>query len=207
MAVIASDATCRYLETVRILVVEPNDFMRTVLGELLRSFGAIHVKYCSNSEAALAIISLFCPDLILTEWMLRPRNGVEFTKLVRSQDSERDRIIPIILVTAYTEYERIVQARDAGVNEVVAKPLSANSLFRRLQETIGNPRPFIETETYFGPDRRRRRHEDYKGEERRGMQSSDPNRHLSQDEIDSTIAGGPIDGASATASANAVADA
>jgi DNA-binding response OmpR family regulator len=52
--------------------------------------------------------------------------------------------------------ERIRIARDAGVNEILTKPVSPESLYGRLTSVVRQPRPYIETEQYFGPDRRRR---------------------------------------------------
>ena len=57
-------------------------------------------------------------------------------------------------------------ARDAGVNEFVVKPFSAQGLFTRIQAVIEKPRPFVKVSGYFGPDRRRRRRP-FEGEERR----------------------------------------
>ena len=57
-------------------------------------------------------------------------------------------------------------ARDAGTNEFVVKPLSATSLFTRIQWVIENPRHFVTTDNYFGPDRRRK-DASFKGDDRR----------------------------------------
>jgi DNA-binding response OmpR family regulator len=59
------------------------------------------------------------------------------------------------MLSGYTEYRRVTEARDAGVNEFLAKPISAKALYQRFASIIDNPRPFIRTKHYFGPDRRR----------------------------------------------------
>jgi hypothetical protein len=61
----------------------------------------------------------------------------------------------------------VIKARDAGVTEFLAKPISAKALYNRILHIILNPRPFIKTETYFGPDRRRNVNAKYSGPERR----------------------------------------
>ena len=58
-------------------------------------------------------------------------------------------------------------ARDAGVTEFLAKPISAKGLYQRILNVVANPRPFIKTKTYFGPDRRRNTNNAYIGPERR----------------------------------------
>lgn len=59
------------------------------------------------------------------------------------------------MLTGYTEHQQVVEARDAGVNEFLAKPISAKPLYQRLAAIIDNPRSFVRTKSYFGPDRRR----------------------------------------------------
>ena len=62
---------------------------------------------------------------------------------------------------------RVTLARDAGVTEFLAKPISAKGLYQRVLNVVANPRPFIKTKNYFGPDRRRNTATTYIGEERR----------------------------------------
>ena len=74
---------------------------------------------------------------------------------------------PIIMVTGHTEKARVTAARDAGITEFLAKPISAKGLYQRILNVVANPRPFIKTKTYFGPDRRRNVNANYVGPERR----------------------------------------
>jgi DNA-binding response OmpR family regulator len=57
----------------------------------------------------------------------------------------------------------VVDARDAGVTEFVAKPLTAKAVLERIQAVIYRPRPFVRTPNYFGPDRRRREDPGFNG--------------------------------------------
>ena len=59
------------------------------------------------------------------------------------------------MLTGHTEKARVTAARDAGITEFLAKPISAKALYQRIVNVVANPRPFIKTKTYFGPDRRR----------------------------------------------------
>jgi hypothetical protein len=67
----------------------------------------------------------------------------------------------------------VIGARDAGVTEFLAKPISAKGLYQRILNVVANPRPFIKTETYFGPDRRRNVNASYAGPERRKGEKAD----------------------------------
>ena len=61
----------------------------------------------------------------------------------------------------------VYEARDAGVSEFLVKPLTMQSIKQRVDATIKNPKKFVRSPTYFGPDRRRRIDPKYKGPERR----------------------------------------
>jgi DNA-binding response OmpR family regulator len=71
------------------------------------------------------------------------------------------------MLTGHSEKRRVVAARDAGVTEFLVKPLSARALYERIVNVVVNPRPFVRTKTYFGPDRRRNLNPSYVGPERR----------------------------------------
>ncbi len=71
------------------------------------------------------------------------------------------------MLTGYSEKMRVELARDAGVNEFIVKPVTAQAIISRMNMLISKPRPFIRSEDYFGPDRRRRTLADYEGPFRR----------------------------------------
>jgi DNA-binding response OmpR family regulator len=71
------------------------------------------------------------------------------------------------MMTGHSAVVRVMEARDAGVTEFIAKPLSARTLLNRLNAVIYQPRPFVRTQTYFGPDRRRRADPNHLGPWRR----------------------------------------
>jgi DNA-binding response OmpR family regulator len=71
------------------------------------------------------------------------------------------------MLTAHSDKTRVEAARDAGASEFCAKPVTAAELLRKVGAVIDRPRPFVRTDSYFGPDRRRRDDPAYKGEERR----------------------------------------
>jgi len=79
--------------------------------------------------------------------------------------------VPIIMLTGYTEMHRVTEARDAGVNEFLAKPVSAKKLYSRIVAIIEHNRNFIKIKQFFGPDRRRKALESYRGDERRKNQA------------------------------------
>jgi DNA-binding response OmpR family regulator len=87
--------------------------------------------------------------------------------MIRNPEGPKYPFLPIIILTAYSEKKQVIMARDAGATEFLCKPVSATALYRRIQNVIENPRPFIRTRDFFGPDRRRYANPNYSGEERR----------------------------------------
>ena len=76
--------------------------------------------------------------------------------------------IPIIIISAFSEVERVIAARDSGANDFLAKPLSPRAILEHLTMVLRHPYEFIDAERYTGPDRRRARPDGYDGEDRRG---------------------------------------
>ena len=149
------------------LVVEDNPHMRTLLRSLLNALGITQIFEATNGEDAFALLRDRQPDLILSDLSMSPMDGLEFAREVRMSKSSPNPYIPIIMVTGHTERHRIEAARDAGVTEVLAKPITAGNLYQRIGEIVDRPRAFVKASNYFGPDRRRLKREDHPGPFRR----------------------------------------
>ncbi len=113
------------------------------------------------------------PDVILLDWMMEGMSGIDFAKMARASVASPDPYVPIIMLTGNTSVDSVQQARDAGINEFLAKPVSVKAIMTRLTSVIEHPRPFVRTTVYFGPCRRRRGHDEYRGPERRAGGGSD----------------------------------
>lgn len=151
------NVTDRYdLGRIRILVLEDDEHMRSLMTGVLKALKVGGVLALGEADAALKKISDFGPDLVITDWHMKPIDGLEFVRKVRKSADSPNPYVPIIMVTGHTEIHRVHEARDAGVNELLAKPISAKSLYSRVLSVIENPRPFVRSANYFGPDRRRR---------------------------------------------------
>jgi CheY-like chemotaxis protein len=151
----------------RFLVIDDNAHMRRILRTLLHGFGTREVYEAEDGAAGLEACSHFSPDIVITDWAMPIFDGLELTQMVRQPDSNANPYVPIIMLTGHSEKKRVIAARDAGVTEFLTKPISAKALYQRILNVVANPRPFIKTKTYFGPDRRRNVNASYAGPERR----------------------------------------
>ena len=121
-------------------------------------------------RTALPVLEAFTqysPDIILADWAMPIFDGVELAQMIRQPGANANPYVPIIMLTGHSERTRVTSARDAGVTEFMVKPISAKALYQRILNVVANPRPFIQTKTYFGPDRRRNVNPNYVGPERR----------------------------------------
>jgi two-component system, chemotaxis family, chemotaxis protein CheY len=155
------------MHQLRVLIVEDNEHMRSLLRALLLALGIRQIFECSEGSEGLKLLSERRPDIVLTDLSMAPMDGLTFTQEVRRLPSDNDCVVPIIMVTGHTERRRVEAARDAGVNEILVKPVTPSGLYQRIEEIIMRPRPFVRAPNYCGPCRRRRNNPDYAGPWRR----------------------------------------
>lgn len=155
------------------LVVDDNAHMRRIIRTLLHSFGSREVYEAEDGAAGLEAVESFSPDILIIDWVMPVFDGAELVRMIRNPNGGPHAFIPIIMLTGYSEKRRIIEARDLGVNEFMCKPISAKALYHRIYSVVANPRPFVRTRTYFGPDRRRSFSANHTGPERRGIDEQD----------------------------------
>jgi two-component system chemotaxis response regulator CheY len=149
------------------LVIDDNTHMRQILRTLLHGFGARNVHEAPDGATGLDAYVHYAPDIVILDWSMPIFDGLELTQMIRQPDAMINPCVPIILITGHTEQHRIMAARNAGVTEILAKPVSAKGLYQRIANVVLNPRPFLRTRDFFGPDRRRDTKATYSGRERR----------------------------------------
>jgi two-component system, chemotaxis family, chemotaxis protein CheY len=157
----------RMMERLRVLVVDDNHHMINIVKTILRGFGVKDFFDARDAVEAFDILRSTQIDIVVTDYSMEPITGSEFVRLIRTAEDSPNPYIPIVMLTAYSERSKVEEARDAGVNEFCAKPVTATDLYRKVCAVINAPRSFVRTSVYFGPDRRRRKDAPYNGSERR----------------------------------------
>lgn len=157
----------------RFLVIDDNAHMRRIVRTLLHGFGAREVYEAEDGAAGLEAFTHYMPDIVITDWAMPIFDGLELTSMIRQPGANANPYVAIIMLTGHSEKKRVLEARDAGVTEFLAKPISAKALYQRILNVVVNPRPFIKTKTFFGPDRRRNHSSSYVGPERRKGEKSE----------------------------------
>jgi len=138
-----------------VLVVDDNAFMRKMVRSLLTNIGVRKVYEASDGIAGLEVIRSASPDIVILDWEMPLLNGPEFVRIVRSPGVFPLPDIPIIMLTAYGDRRRIVEAVKLGVNEFLCKPVSAKALTDRFVSILAKPRASVHVGDYYGPEPRK----------------------------------------------------
>jgi len=160
-------------ERMNVLIVDDNKHMQTIISTIFQGFGFRNIHAASDPAIAFEDLRTRPSDLIICEYRLAPIDGLEFVKLVRTAEDSRDPLVPILMLTAHSEMEHVISARDAGITEFVTKPVSPTILYKHVVTIIEHPRQFVRSRKFFGPDRRRSRDSNFEGRDRRNPEISD----------------------------------
>lgn len=140
--------------SVSILLADANHQGMDILTQILSGFGARHLHRCETFEDACATLKRKPFDLIITDASLDEQDGYRLVNWLRHSGAEPNNMASAVIVAGHTPARDIARARDCGANYVVAKPLTPQVLIDRLVWLTRDSRPFVQTPTYIGPDRR-----------------------------------------------------
>ncbi len=144
------------LESVSALILDDNAHMRGLVRVILASFGMRRIEEASDTNQAIGHVAGGDIDIAFVDFKLSGLDGLDFCKRIRLDPHSPNRYLPIIMITAYSERKRVIDAINAGVDEFLVKPIRAVDVANRVNAVIERRRTFIEARGYFGPDRRRR---------------------------------------------------
>jgi CheY-like chemotaxis protein len=145
------------LAGLRVLIVDDNPFLRSVMRDELLAMGITRTVQAADGGTAFERLKEGGIDLVLCDYAMSPLDGLDFVRMVRNAKTSPDQNMPIIMVSERASVERVTAARDAGVNEFVAKPSSIETLRQHIEWVLEHPREFVRAPNYAGPDRRRHR--------------------------------------------------
>ena len=109
----------------RILLVDDDDYLRSVLSSQLRHKGVMALAEAATASQAFEQIETFKPDLILLDTELPDGNGFDICHCLRENGFQK----PIIMFTGQMDEKDIIKGLDKGANDCIAKPMRFNDLF------------------------------------------------------------------------------
>jgi len=128
--------------THRILVVEDEPSIAELIAINLTHAG-YDVEKAMQTDIAIGLMKARLPNLIILDWMLPGKSGVQFAKELRAND--RTRGLPILMLTAKSEESDKVLGLDSGADDYVTKPFSPKELIARVRALLRRQTPVEET--------------------------------------------------------------
>ena len=122
--------------TVRVLVVEDNDFIRELVVTMLREIGFRDIAQAGDGHDALSQIETADPGLIICDISMQPMDGLEFVETLRQHPWPRAGEVPVIFLTSHTEAPIVKRAFKLGVEAYVVKPVQKKQLEIRVMTTL-----------------------------------------------------------------------
>jgi two-component system chemotaxis response regulator CheY len=114
------------------LVVDDSRAMRSILGKILVGIG-FQVLQAGDGQEALDVLDREFPGvkLVLSDWNMPQMDGLTFVKAMRAQSKYAG--IPVVMVTTETHIDQMVTALEAGANEYIMKPFTAEMIEDKLR--------------------------------------------------------------------------
>jgi len=119
----------------KILVVDDFSTMRRIIKNLLHDLGYADVAEADDGLSALPMLQQGQFDFLITDWNMPGMQGIDLLKAVRAD--EKLAKIPVLMLTAESKREQIVEAAQAGVNGYVIKPFTATVLKDKIDKIFG----------------------------------------------------------------------
>lgn len=117
----------------RVLVADDSDTMRKIILRSLAGIGINAAVQASDGQQAIDLFRTGEFDLVVTDWNLQLKSGLEVVSEIRAQNAS----VPIIMVTSESDKARVMKAIQAGVSDYLVKPFTADTLQEKLQKYEG----------------------------------------------------------------------
>lgn len=119
-------------KNMKILIVDDFSTMRRIVKNLLRDLGFTNTQEADDGNTALPMLKGGGFDFLVTDWNMPGMTGIELLKAVRADPQLAD--LPVLMVTAESKRDQIVEAAQAGVNGYVVKPFTAITLKEKIEK-------------------------------------------------------------------------
>ncbi|MGI9321813.1 MAG: chemotaxis response regulator CheY [Thiogranum sp.] len=115
-----------------ILIVDDVSTMRRIIRNLLRDLGFNNIQEAADGNTALPMLQNDNIDFLVTDWNMPGMTGIDLLKAVRAD--EKLAALPVLMLTAESNREQIIEAAQAGVNGYIVKPFTAVTLKEKIDQ-------------------------------------------------------------------------
>ncbi len=119
-------------KNMKILIVDDFSTMRRIIKNLLRDLGFTNTEEADDGLTALPMLQAAKFDFLITDWNMPGMQGIDLLKAIRCDETLR--ALPVLMVTAESKRDQIVEAAQAGVNGYVVKPFTAGTLEEKINK-------------------------------------------------------------------------
>ncbi len=121
-------------QNMKILVVDDFSTMRRIVKNLLRQIGYTNIEEAEDGAQAYSKLKNGGFSFVVSDWNMPNIDGLDLLKKVRSDPELKD--LPILMVTAEAEKEKVITAIQAGVNNYIVKPFTGEVLKEKMDKII-----------------------------------------------------------------------
>lgn len=114
----------------KVLVADDSSTMRKIILRSLQAVGVTDIGEAADGDEAIEMFSEGQYDMVLTDWNMPGKNGLEVIQEIRKTDKD----VPILMVTTEAEKGRVMEAIQAGVSDYLVKPFTAETLREKLEK-------------------------------------------------------------------------
>jgi two-component system chemotaxis response regulator CheY len=119
-------------KNMKILVADDFSTMRRILSNILKQLGFNNFEMAEDGDVALEKLKQGKFDFVITDWNMPNMTGLDLLKNIRADENLKD--LKVLLVTAEAEKEKVIQAAQAGVNDYIVKPFTAEVLQEKIDK-------------------------------------------------------------------------
>lgn len=145
----------KQFDALKVLIVDDERTMRRVTRSLLQAIGVKHIRDACDGRAGLEAVCSWGPDVVVLDWKMPNLSGLDFVRRVRAPQEFPYPDVPIIMLTAFGERSRVMEAVELGVNEFLLKPVSSKALHARLISILTKPRRMMKKGQRYIPEPRK----------------------------------------------------
>jgi two-component system chemotaxis response regulator CheY len=120
----------------KILIVDDFATMRRIIRITLNSLGCMNIDEADDGDTALPMLRSESYGLVITDWNMPGMPGIDLLQMIRSDKALLN--IPVLMITAESKRELIVQAIEAGVNDYLVKPFHRDALIKKVSRLIAS---------------------------------------------------------------------
>ncbi|WP_377809181.1 response regulator [Azospirillum sp. A29] len=128
--------TKRPASPIKILIVDDNPLLQRALKDMLGLWGVGQITAVGNGQEAKDALRREVYDLMVTDWVMEPVGGAQLVQWIRQSPGSLRPSMPIIVLTANADLATVRSAWDAGADSVLAKPVPAATLARRIDAVL-----------------------------------------------------------------------